>query len=131
MLRAHLDTAVIEASSLFVYAEEQGIAYYNEIQDIIYRPDPAVEYEHNRRHRNWHRSCFIVGADDFESYWQEDRTDWDPRVEAMVRRYMAEHDLRTLVIATQKDAYLLEPLFLSDEDESLEKDASPEGNLPK
>jgi hypothetical protein len=105
----HFVATIVEAAYLFQFAEEQGIAYYNSIQNLIYRGD---EESRNRHHRWFKQSCFVVGRDDFDPYWQDDRIDWAPQVEEMVRRYMTTHDIEVLVIVTGKDAYLVKPLTI-------------------
>jgi hypothetical protein len=98
----HIQASVIEAPYLYQFAESAGIAYYNQIQHVIYRTDDAG---HNRRHRQWFLDCFTVGIDDFDEYWQDDKIDWHPLVEQMVRLYMIEHEIETLVIVTSKCAH--------------------------
>ena len=96
---------VVEAAVLFQFAEEEGIAYYNSIQDLIWRGDE----ENNRRHQ-WYTTAFTVGRDDFDPYWLDDRIDWVPQVEEMVRRYMTVHDIEVLFIVVSTNSYVIEPL---------------------
>lgn len=104
---AHIQASVVDSADLFKFAEQEGIAYYNAIQNLIYRGDQ----ENSRRHHDWFRqSCFTVGVDEFDEYWQDDRRNWLPEVEQMVRCYMARHGIETLVIVTGKDSYVTKPL---------------------
>ncbi len=87
----HITATVIKVSDLFESAEENGIANYNVIQDLIYYGDEP-------RHSLWTRSCFTVVRDAIP--------DWIPQVEEMVRLYMDAHDIEVLVIVTGRDAHL-------------------------
>jgi hypothetical protein len=83
---------VAKASELFEFAEDQLIADYYHIQDLI-EGDPE-------EHFMWNKSCFTVTHDSI-SEW-----DWAPQVEEMVNRFMWNYDIELLVIVTDDDAHL-------------------------
>jgi hypothetical protein len=116
----HIQAAVIDAAELYCFAEREGIATYNGIQTLIYRNDDPG---HNRRHHKWFsQSCFVVGVDEFDERWRDDRINWLPEVEQMVRRYMAKHEIETLVIVTGQDAWITDPLRLTELDAAEEEE---------
>ena len=100
------NATVIEAADLYMYAEQKGIAFYNEIQHIIFRNE---DRDHQRRHHLWWKPAFTVGIDDFDEYWDEDQIKWDNRVTTMVKGFMEENDIKVLVIC-DKHAHLINPL---------------------
>lgn len=104
----HFVATVVEAAVLFQFAEEQGIAYYNSIQDLIWRGDE----ENNRRHYQWYTTAFTVGRDSFDPYWLDDRINWVWQVQEMVRRYMFVHDIEVLFIVVSTNSHVIKPLTI-------------------
>ena len=86
-----IKATVVKASELFEFAEQEELADYWAMDDLI-------DVERQRQHSLWHRSCFtlIRGGEH----------DWLPQVKEMVRRYMNLHNIEVLVIVNGTDAHL-------------------------